>query len=34
MVNLEAGLAEVPAEAKSLHGVFHVFEHQYLDLLL
>ena len=34
VVNLEAGLAEVPAEAKSLHGVFHVFEHQYLDLLL
>jgi hypothetical protein len=34
LVNLEAGLTEVPAEAKSLHGVFHVFEHQYLDLLL
>ncbi|MEH2536580.1 MULTISPECIES: hypothetical protein [unclassified Bradyrhizobium] len=33
-VNLEAGLAEAPAEAKSLHGAFHVFEHQYLDLLL
>ena len=34
VVNLEAGLAEVPAEAKSLHGAFHVFEHQYLDLQL
>ncbi len=34
LVNFEAGLAEAPAEAKSLHGAFHVFEHQYLDLLL
>ena len=33
VVNLEAGLAEAPAEAKSLHGAFHVFEHQYLDFL-
>ncbi|MGY3610938.1 MULTISPECIES: hypothetical protein [unclassified Bradyrhizobium] len=33
VVNLEAGLAEVPAEARSLHGAFHVLEHQYLDLL-
>jgi hypothetical protein len=33
VVNLEAGLAEVPAEATSLQGAFHVFEHQYLDLL-
>ena len=33
IVNFKAGLAEVPGEAKSLHGAFHVFEHQYLDLL-
>jgi hypothetical protein len=33
IVNFEAGLAAVPGEAKSLHGAFHVFEHQYLDLL-
>ena len=32
--NFEAGLAAVPGEAKSLHGAFHVFEHQYLDFLL
>ena len=32
--NFEAGLAEVPSEAKSLHGAFHVFEHKYLDFLL
>jgi hypothetical protein len=34
IVNFEAGLAAVPDEAKSLHGAFHVFEHQYLDILL
>ena len=34
ITNIEAGLAEVPGEAKSLHGAFHVFEHQYLDFLL
>ena len=34
IVNFEAGLAEVPGEAKSLHGALHVFEHQYLDFLL
>jgi hypothetical protein len=33
IVNFEAGLVAVPGEAKSLHGVFHVFEHQFLDLL-
>jgi hypothetical protein len=33
VVNLQAGLAEIPGEAKSVHGAFHVFEHQYLDLL-
>jgi hypothetical protein len=34
IVNFEAGLAAVPGEARSLHGAFQVFEHQYLDLLL
>jgi hypothetical protein len=34
VVNFEAGLAAVPGEAKSLHGAFQVFEHQYLDFLL
>jgi len=34
IVNFEAGLAAVPGEAKSLHGVFHVFEHKFLDFLL
>jgi len=34
IVNFEAGLAEVPGGAKSLHGALHVFEHQYLDFLL
>ena len=33
IANVEAGLAAVPGEAKSLHGAFHVFEHQYLDFL-
>jgi hypothetical protein len=33
IANVNAGLAAVPGEAKSLHGAFHVFEHQYLDLL-
>jgi hypothetical protein len=31
--NVEAGLAAVPGEAMSLHGAFHVLEHQFLDLL-
>jgi hypothetical protein len=31
--NVEVGLAAVPGEAKSLHGAFHVFEHQFLDFL-
>ena len=31
--NVETGLAAVPGEAKSLHGAFHLFEHQFLDLL-
>jgi hypothetical protein len=34
VVNLEAGLAEVPGDAKSIHGAFHIFEHQFLDFLL
>ena len=34
IVNVEAGLAAVPGEAKSLQGAFQVFEHRYLDLLL
>jgi hypothetical protein len=34
VVNLEAGLAEIPGEARSVHGAFHIFEHQFLDLLL
>jgi hypothetical protein len=33
VVNIEAGFAEIPGEAKSVHGAFHVFEHQFLDLL-
>ena len=34
VVNFEAGLEAVPGEAKSLHGAFHMFEHQFLDFLL
>ena len=32
--NFEAALTQVPAEARSLHGVFHIVEHQFSDLLL
>jgi hypothetical protein len=34
LVNLEAGLAAIPGEAKSLHGAFHVFEHKFLNALV
>jgi hypothetical protein len=34
LVNLEAGLAAEPSEGRSLHGALHVFEAQYLDLLV
>jgi hypothetical protein len=34
VVNLEAGFAEIPGEAKGVHGAFHVFEHQFLGLLI
>jgi hypothetical protein len=32
VVNIEAGLAAIPGEAKSVHGAFHLFEHRFLDL--
>jgi hypothetical protein len=34
VVNIEAGLAAIPGEAKSVHGAFHLFEHRFLDTLL
>jgi hypothetical protein len=33
VVNIEAGLAAIPGEAKSVHGAFHLFEHRFLDSL-
>jgi hypothetical protein len=33
VVNIEAGLAVIPGEAKSVHGAFHLFEHRFLDKL-
>jgi hypothetical protein len=33
VVNIEAGLAARPGEAKSVHGAFHLFEHRFLDTL-
>jgi hypothetical protein len=33
LANFEAALAEVPDEARGLHGALHIVEHQFSDLL-